>query len=1083
LTAQTSINPVHVALLRTGKVLIVAGSGNVATEKNFQAAVWDPQFETFSMHSNMPWDMFCNGMVTLPDGRVFINGGNLQYDPFFGEPRNAVFDPENEFFSDVENMANGRWYPTTTVLGDGRILTFSGLGTTGGTNQTTEIYTVGSGWSAPVAAGWNPPLYPRMHLSTDGRVFFAGPGRQSRFFNPATNTWTLGPLSNYTGSRSYGTSVLLPLTPANGFKPRVMIFGGGNAATNTTEIIDLSAPTAWQYGPPMTQARVQMSATILPSGKVLTMGGSSQDENAAFASLRAELYDPAANLFTPAGSNVYPRLYHSASVLLPDATVLLLGGNPQRGNYEPHLEIYSPAYLFNLDGSAATRPTITGAPTGTIGFGSQFQVQTPQASQISSVVLVRPGAATHAFDMDQRLVGLSFTAGSGVLNVTAPAHGNIAPPGYYMLFVLNSAGVPSVARFVRIDVAPNQPPVATIDSPTGNVTVNPGGSVSFAGHGNDSDGTISSYAWTFPGGTPASSSLQNPGAVSYATPGSYAATLTVTDNRGATSAPATRTITVSDFTLTATPSSRTVLPGGSTTYTVTVNPVNGFTGTVNFNVTGLPSGATGTFNPTSVTTSGSTTLTVTTTGATAPGSYPLTIHGTSGPRTRTSSATLVVDNAPSGQAVYDSGLRAPRCPAVGSVCDSGPSLLNGRDGLGPEPNQPNTIGAMCTDGTDGAYHIDESIDQLRVSTLDGSSFAAGKNVRLEATVWAWTTPSEDKLDLYYAANANSPSWQFIATLTPSAAGAQTLSATYTLPSGTLQAVRARFRYQGAATACGTGPYNDHDDLIFPVAAPPPDSQNPTTAITAPQNGASVSATFTIAASANDNVGVSRVEFYVDGVLRGTDTTAPYSYAWDTTTFANGTHSIFSRAFDFASNVGTSATVTVDVNNQTAIFDSVLRAPKCGTVAGLCDSGALLNGRDGIGPEPNQPNTINGSCVDRTVGSYHVDESIDRIRVFANNGSSFAAGTAVTVEATVWAWTTPSEDKLELYAAANANNPSWQLIATLTPAAAGAQTLSTTFTLPAGTLQAVRARFHYQGAAGACGTGDYDDHDDLIFAVR
>ena len=146
LSNQVPINPVHAALLRNGQVLMVAGSGNVATEKNFQATVWDPATETFVTQA-LAWDMFCNGMVTLHDGRVLINGGNLQYDPFFGQPRNAVFDPATGLFTDIENMARGRWYPTVTTLGDGRVMTFSGLLEVGGTNTSVEIYTVGAGWS------------------------------------------------------------------------------------------------------------------------------------------------------------------------------------------------------------------------------------------------------------------------------------------------------------------------------------------------------------------------------------------------------------------------------------------------------------------------------------------------------------------------------------------------------------------------------------------------------------------------------------------------------------------------------------------------------------------------------------------------------------------------------------------------------------------------------------------------------------------------------------------------------------------------------------------------------------------------
>jgi hypothetical protein len=170
-------------------------------------------------------------------------------------------------------------------------------------------------------------------------------------------------------------------------------------------------------------------------------------------------------------------------------------------------------------------------------------------------------------------------------------------------------------------------------------------------------------------------------------------------------------------------------------------------------------------------------------------------------------------------AVFDTVLQAPRCGVVGSSCDSGATLLLGRDGRGPEPSQPNTINDSCADGTSGTFHVDESNDRIRVSTTDGTSFAPGKTVRIEATVWAWTSPGQDRLDLYYAANASSPSWTFLTTLTPSVAGASTLSATYSLPSGGLQAVRARFRYQGSAASCGTGSYNDHDDLVFAVVAP------------------------------------------------------------------------------------------------------------------------------------------------------------------------------------------------------------------------------------------------------------------------
>jgi len=639
------INPVHLALLRNGKVLAVAGSGNVATETSFRAALWDPQAGSITTQS-LAWDMFCNAMVTLPDGRVLINGGTLQYDPFHGQLRSAIYDPSSDLFSDVQNMAHGRWYPTVTVLGDGRVMTFSGLTETGATNTAVEFYTAGSGWSAESAAGWTPPLYPRMHLLTDGRVLYSGSGTGSRIFNPTTKSWSaVVATTNYSGTRTYGSSVLLPLTPANGYQPRVMIFGGGNPATTTTEILDLSAtPLVWQNGPPMSQPRIEMNATILPNGKVLATGGSKNDEDTATASLNADLYDPATNTFTSAGANAFARLYHSGSLLLPDATVALLGGNPTRGSYESHIEIYAPAYLFNADGSLAARPTISGVTPGPITFASGFQVQTPNAADIASVVLVRLGTPTHAFDMDQRLVGLSYSAGLGVLDVTAPPNGNIAPPGYYMLFVLNSAGVPSTATFVQLTTAAaNQAPQASIVSPAANVTVNPGQAVSFSGSGTDSDGTIASYSWSFPGGSPVSSSQASPGNVTYSSPGTYTATFRVTDNGGLTSPPATRTVVVSDFSLSATPTSRAVDPGSSAAYTATVTPGAGFTGVVTFGVTGLPAGATASFVPASVTGSGTTTLTVSTIASTPSGTYPLRITATSGPVSHSFDVTLVVN--------------------------------------------------------------------------------------------------------------------------------------------------------------------------------------------------------------------------------------------------------------------------------------------------------------------------------------------------------------------------------------------------------------------------------------------------------
>jgi hypothetical protein len=170
LPTQMPINPVHVAMMHNGKVLIVSGSGNVAANTSYMAGVWDPATDTVTTQS-VAWDMFCNGMVVLPDGRPFIMSGTLQYDPFHGQLRTSAYDPATGNFVDLQPMAHGRWYPTATTLGNGNVMIFSGLDENGNTNTTVEIYQVGVGWSQPFSAPWTPPLYPRMHLLPKRQCF------------------------------------------------------------------------------------------------------------------------------------------------------------------------------------------------------------------------------------------------------------------------------------------------------------------------------------------------------------------------------------------------------------------------------------------------------------------------------------------------------------------------------------------------------------------------------------------------------------------------------------------------------------------------------------------------------------------------------------------------------------------------------------------------------------------------------------------------------------------------------------------------------------------------------------------------
>jgi len=564
-----------------------------------------------------------------------------------------------------------------------------------------------------------------------------------------------------------------------------------------------------------------------------------------------------------------------------------------------------------------------------------------------------------------------------------------------------------------------------------------------------------------------------------------------------------------DFTVSANPSSVTVAQGGNGTSTITVTSLNGFNSATTLSASGLPSGVTAAFSPNPVTPPANgnvtSTLTLTASGTATTGTSNITITGTSGTLSHNTIISLTVTGGGGGlqTAVYSSTYKAPACGGTGTGCDSGPSLLLGRDTLsgGSEPNQPNTINSSCADGTSGTFHSDESNDRLVVQTTDGSTMAPGKTVKVSATVWAYSGYTSDHLDLYYAADASSPSWVLIGTITPAAAGAQTLSANYTLPSGgSSQAVRAQFRYQGSASSCTTGSYNDHDDLVFAVGEGTPGfSVSASPSSVSVVQGSNATSTITVTSLSGFN---SAVTLSASGLPSGV--TAAFSPN-PVTPPANGT--VTSTLTFTASSGATTGTSTVTVTGTsgtlqqtttitltvtpsggalTAVYDSTLKAPKCATVGTSCDSGAsLLLGRDSLsgGAEPNQPNTINNSCADGTSGTFHSDESNDRLKVASTGGGLLTHGQSVTITATVWAWNTGSSDALDLYYTANANSPSWTKIGTFVPSAGGAQTITATYTLPTGTLQAIRANFRYQGSASSCSTGSYDDHDDLIFAVQ
>jgi aqualysin 1 len=257
---------------------------------------------------------------------------------------------------------------------------------------------------------------------------------------------------------------------------------------------------------------------------------------------------------------------------------------------------------------------------------------------------------------------------------------------------------------------------------------------------------------------------------------------------------------------------------------------------------------------------------------------------------------------------------------------------------------------------------------------------------------------------------------------------------------------------------------------------------PTIAISSPASG-TMTGPVSVTVNAADNVQVKRVELFANNKLAAIATSSPFAIAWNSQLTPNGSTQLVARAFDTSANRADSAPVTVSVSNgSSAVFDAGLQAPRCNTVGNLCDSFALLNGRGPLGPEPNAPNTLNDSCADTTQGTYHVEESVDRIRVVSPSGANFATNATVRIEVSVWSFG-PGSNSVLLYHAPNAANPQWTYLGFRNVFAGDYGVYSWNLVLPQGSNQVVRAMIIRNGiSAGPCHNAQVRDADDLVFAV-
>ncbi|MFG3659961.1 galactose oxidase-like domain-containing protein [Streptomyces sp. NPDC047706] len=479
LPVQNPVRSMHSVVLHNGKVLLIAGSGNdtdMFEAGTFTSAVYDPQTGDYEVIPT-PDDMFCAGHVQLSDGRVLIMSGNKGYPSadgtigYQGYKDSYIFDPTTETYLKTNDMNDGHWYPSATILGNGDVISFGGLKEDSTGSVTAELWSedeqqwqplwkVNQTWSY-----WG--LYPSMILMQDGRLFYSGshvfgnniPGTGSAIYDYDANTITQVPGLQNKDERDQSASVLLP--PAQDQK--VLTLGGGNIDSNPvanrlTDVIDLKQPNpSYVAGPPIPQGTVDLgngpvpqtgnqgkmyvSAVLLPDGKVLETGGALH--NRANPVFESSIYDPETNTFDPVAADPEARGYHSSAFLLPDGRVMTTGDNPGNGTWNHNVSIYTPPYLLKGE-----RPEITSVIDTEWNYGDTQRITVDRP--IAKAELIRPAAVTHSSDPNQRFVDLPLSVDGNNIDLNVTSNPDLAPPGWYMLFAVDANGVPSVAEWVHL---------------------------------------------------------------------------------------------------------------------------------------------------------------------------------------------------------------------------------------------------------------------------------------------------------------------------------------------------------------------------------------------------------------------------------------------------------------------------------------------------------------------------------------------------------------------------------------------------------------------------------------------------------
>ena len=493
------IVPIHSTLLPTGKIICWdrAEANTDTTPRLIDAATLDIPASNVSLTTaaHPGFEIFCSGHTVTADGKLFVAGGHKVTDGN-GLDTTFTYDGVTNVWTRLQDMGTvGRWYPSVCKLANGNIVVMAGNKTEAtGANSAIQLMTfngVGSGtWSTLTGATRTMMCFPMLHLAPNGKLFQAGPEKTGGFLDPSgTGSWSF--INSIKGTRDYGNSVLYDTG-------KVLLVGGGNfeaggRPTSSAEVIDITAPSpAWRLVGSMAYQRRQCNSLLLPDGTVLVTGGTSSGgfSDPAGSVLPAELWDPTTETFRMLAGMSVDRSYHSETILLPDGRVLSQGSGHGGGPLpEFNAEVYSPPYLFK-----GARPALSGVPSRVI-YGAGFSVTSVDAADVTGVSLIAVTSVTHATNYNQRIVRPAFTAGVNQINITAPSDPNICPPGPYLLFLLNSAGVPSEGKFILVNH--NQPPVASTGGAiTAEAANSSGASVQFNGTtSTDIDNNITTYEW------------------------------------------------------------------------------------------------------------------------------------------------------------------------------------------------------------------------------------------------------------------------------------------------------------------------------------------------------------------------------------------------------------------------------------------------------------------------------------------------------------------------------------------------------------------------------------------------------------